>query len=394
MPNSTGVRIVGCLGSLCIAAAIWLPTVHVLFRPRLTELAGSTSTPVRAREMAQYHLRQLQDDMAAQRADMRTTNAEWDLMGRTYLVLALANLSRREVQQAPEYLRTIDAMLEDTLRIEAQYGQLHFLMPYALSGAWQQQPARSQFVDSEIALMLAVRQTVSPESRFELALAKRLRVIQERMEASPVLCAESYPDECSVFCNTMALEAMRISDACGGTDHSAFARRWVEIARQQLVDSWTGLLLSSFTWYGEPRDGPEGSSIWMAAHCLQLVDPAFAAEQYAGAKRELGRELLGFGFAREWPPSWQNAADVDSGPIVPGLDISAGSSGLACVASGAFGDAEFQRKLITTLEFAAFPIRDSAGLRYAASNQVGDAVLLYSIVQGPLWHESRSGAWP
>jgi hypothetical protein len=162
MPNSTGVRIVGCLGSLCIAAAIWLPTVHVLFRPRLTELAGSTSTPVRAREMAQYHLRQLRDDMAAQRADMRTTNAEWDLMGRTYLVLALANLSRREVQQAPEYLRTIDAMLEDTLRIEAQYGQLHFLMPYALSGAWQQQPARSQFVDSEIALMLAVRQTVMP----------------------------------------------------------------------------------------------------------------------------------------------------------------------------------------------------------------------------------------
>lgn len=394
MPGLIGVRIVCGLGALFVAAAIWLPTVHVLFRPRLNELAGSAGTPVRARQMAQYHLGQLQNDMAAQRADMRTTNAEWDLMGRTYLVLALANLSRREVQQAPEYLRAIDAMLDNTLRIEAQYGQLHFLMPYALSGAWQQQPARSQFVDSEIALMLAARQTMSPEARFEQELARRLAVIQERMEASPLLCAESYPDECWVFCNTMALAAMRVSDACGGTDHSAFARRWVETARQQLVDSRTGLLLSSFTWYGEPRDGPEGSSIWMAAHCLQLVDPAFAVEQYAGAKRELGRELLGFGFAREWPPSWQNTADVDSGPIIPGLDVSAGSSGLACVAAGAFGDVEFQRKLITTLEFAAFPVRDATGLRYAASNQVGDAVLLYSIVQGPLWSESRSGARP
>ena len=39
----------------------------------------------------------------------------------------------------------------------------------------------------------------------------------------------------------------------------------------------------------------------MTAHCLQLIDEEFAADQYRRARKELGRELLGFGYAREWP---------------------------------------------------------------------------------------------
>ena len=39
-------------------------------------------------------------------------------------------------------------------------------------------------------------------------------------------------------------------------------------------------------------------------------------------------------------------------------------------------------------ELTGFPERDATGaLRYAASNQVGDAVLLYSLTLGPLWAE-------
>jgi len=41
----------------------------------------------------------------------------------------------------------------------------------------------------------------------------------------------------------------------------------------------------------------------------------------------------------------------------------------------------------TTLDFAAFPIEARGELRYAASNQVGDAVLLYAAVMGPVWDQ-------
>ena len=57
--------------------------------------------------------------------------------------------------------------------------------------------------------------------------------------------------------------------------------------------------------------------------------------------------------------------------------------------AAAFGDAEFLSGLLTSLEMAGFPVRTGGRLRYAASNQVGDAVLLYATVLGPLWAEVK-----
>jgi hypothetical protein len=193
-----------------------------------------------------------------------------------------------------------------------------------------------------------------------------------------------------MFCNTVALAAIRIADALDGSDHSAFFRQWVATAKEKLLDRRTGLLISSFTQRGTPQDGPEGSSIWMAAHCLRLIDPDFAADQYARAKKELARSLLGFGFSREWPASWQGPMDVDSGPVVPGLGASASASGLALLAAGEFGDAEFFARLMTSLELGGFPQARGGTLRYCASNQVGDAVVLYAMAVGPLWERVKA----
>src|SRR5262245_58591219 len=106
---------------------------------------------------------------------------------------------------------------------------------------------------------------------------------------------------------------MRVADAVDGSDHREFGRRWVARARERLVDARTGLLVSSYRLDGTLLDGPEGSSIFLAAYMLQLVDGDFAADQYRRARHELGRNVLGFGFAREWPASWKGPVDIDSG---------------------------------------------------------------------------------
>jgi hypothetical protein len=77
--------------------------------------------------------------------------------------------------------------------------------------------------------------------------------------------------------------------------------------------------------------------------------------------------------------------DVDSGMVVPGLGVSAGSSGMAFIAAASFHDWDFLQALTTTLDMAAFPARQQGGLKYCASNQVGDAAILYAAVLGPLW---------
>lgn len=242
-------------------------------------------------------------------------------------------------------------------------------------------------MDGEIALMMGVRRLVSEREDWKAPFAERVRVMEARMRQSPVLCAESYPDECWTFCNAAALASMRVSDVLDGTDHRALFKEWVATAKARLTDPATGILVSSFTLEGRTKDGPEGSSIWFASHFLRIVDPAFAGDQYARARKELARGALGFSWAREWPASWQGPMDVDSGPVVPILEASAGSSGTAFVAASSFEDGAFFDGLLASLELAAFPIREGSRLHYAASNQVGDATLLYSLVLGPLWRK-------
>ena len=174
-----------------------------------------------------------------------------------------------------------------------------------------------------------------------------------------MLSAESYPDECWMFDNLAALAAMRMADFLDGTDHSAFIRRWLAMAREKLTDPQTGILFSSYTVDGQALDGPEGSSIWMVSHFLRLADEDFAKDQYRRARDQLGRQAMGFAWSREWQASWKGAMDVDSGPVVPVLEIIPGASGMAFIGASSFGDDGYLSALGATLDFSAFPSRHS-----------------------------------
>lgn len=381
-----------CVMAMLIAALVWLPLVHFVFKPRLEDWRAPRGIPQEAAALAGRQFAVWTDPAlaAGQVARMRATNAEWDFMARTYLVLALANMSLRDPADQPRYLAAMDRMIADTLRLERAEGTFHFLMEYARNQPYLKSGGRSLFQDGEIALMLAARRMVAEHDAYRALLTARIEAMATYMTAGPILSGESYPDECWTFCNTIALAAMRMADALDGADHRDFCDRWLAQARQHLIDPRTGLLIASYSLAGAPYNGPEGSSIWMAAHCLQLIDPAFAADQYRRARKELGRTVLGFGYAREWPATWPNQADVDSGPIIPVLEISSGSSGLALVGAAAFGDDEYLASLLTSLRFGGFPTRDGKNLRFCASNTVGDAVMLYALVLGPLWEKAAT----
>jgi hypothetical protein len=367
--------------SLSFGFLIWLPCIHFIFSP------GSDDQADVARRLLAGQLRLWTDPALRdnQVEPMRVVNNEWDFMGRTFLVWALADLSLRDPSTKARNLEVMDRIIGDTLAAESANGLHFFLMSYSRQSEFRVQPPRSLFLDGEIALMLGMRRVVAERADWKPLLAERVRVMEERMRKSRVLCAESYPDECWIFCNTAALAAMRFSDYLDGTDHRSFFREWITTARERLTDPATGILFSSFTIEGKAKDGPEGSSIWFAAHCLRLIDEPFARDQYHRAKKELAGSALGFAWAREWPKTWMSAMDVDSGPVVPVVGASAGSSGTAFVAARSFEDDDLWKGLLTSLDFAGFPIRDGDVLQYAASNQVGDAVLLYSLVLGPLW---------
>lgn len=389
-------RILAGLIALVTAALIWLPCLHFFFARPISDFRQDQGLSPKARQLAARHL-QLWTEPALREAElrkMRASNAEWDFMGRSFLVWSLANMALRDPASKALYLQTLDQIIDETLRLEKQEGMYFFLMAYARERHYLVQPAHSLFLDGEIALMLASRRMVEEKTEYKPLLTERVNAIVERFQKNPRMLLESYPDECWMFDHCVALDAIKLADYLDGSDHSALIRDWLVMARRKLTDPQSGLLISSFTADGITLDGPEGSSIWMVAHSLQLLDEDFARDQYQRARKELGEVTLGFGYAHEWPKSCKGQADVDSGPIIPGFEISAGSSGMAFIGASSFADDRFLVPLAATLDFAGFPSRPHGRLKYCASNQVGDAALLYATTLGPLWQKVKSGARP
>jgi hypothetical protein len=394
--SARGKRILLGATALIAAGCIWIPCLHLLFTRSASDFHHTAALSPKARALAARHLH-LWTDAASREQEirrMRASNAEWDFMGRSFLVWSLANMGLREPASKPVYLEVIDQIIDETLRIEEQEGIYFFLMPYAKARPFVRQPAHSLFLDGEIALMLAARRILQEKEEYQSLLSERVKAITGRLESSSNLVLESYPDECWMFDHAVALAAIRAADALDGTDHSALLARWLSMAKSKLLHRESGLLLTSFTTDLQPLDGPEGSTIWMVAHCLQLLDEEFARDQYRRARKELGETTLGFSYAREWPASWDGPADIDSGPIIPGFNISAGASGMAFIGATAFGDDRFTSSLAATLDFAGFPSRSQGRLKYCASNQVGDAALLYATTLGPLWEQIRQRGKP
>lgn len=377
--------------ALMIATVVWLPCLHLLFQKDAREFRRVDALSTMAQQLAARHL-QLWTEPALRERElrrMRASNREWDFMGRSFLIWSLANMALRAPESKPLYLETMDRIIDETLRLEKQEGMYFFLMSYAKFRPYVMQPARSLFLDGEIALMLASRRAVEEKPEYKPLLTERVQLIVDGLTRSPHLALESYPNECWMFDHCVALAAIKLADHLDGTDHNALFRDWLGMAKRTLVHRESGLLVTSFTTDATPLDGPEGSTIWMVAHCLQLLDADFAADQYHRARAELGRTTLGFSYAREWPDSWNGPADIDSGPIIPVFKISAGASGMAFIGASAFADETFLSSLAATLDFAGFPSREAGRLKYCASNQVGDAALLYAAVLGPLWQKVK-----
>ncbi|MCB1318413.1 MAG: hypothetical protein KDK27_20750, partial [Leptospiraceae bacterium] len=173
-------------------------------------------------------------------------------------------------------------------------------------------------------------------------------------------------------------------DELEGSDHSKLFANWLTVAQSRLSDSRTGLLISSYRFNGTRLDGPEGSSIWMSAHNLSWIDPRFGRTQYDRARSLLGRSLFGFGYAREWPPEGSSPMDIDSGVALPLLGAGPSSSAMSLLGAVTFADDDFAGQILASLNFGAFPVRTADGLRYQASNALGDSVIMYALLQGAI----------
>jgi hypothetical protein len=315
---------------------------------------------------------------------LRALNPEWDFMRKVFLGMTLADDALAHPERADEDLRRIDALLDGLLADEAAHGHTWFLLPYAHAKPWKGD-GRSLFVDGELAMLAGARRLVRDDDRIRALHQERVALVERAFAEAPRGLPESYPDEAWLFCVTNALVALRMSDALDGTDHRDLLAGWVAEARAGLVEPGTGLLGSSYRVDGAPLDGPEGSTVWLVATNLLLIDPVLAREQYERASVALLHDLAGLAWASEWGPGWQGPVDVDSGPIVPLVDASPSSSGFAILAARAFGDEWTFAALTRSLGAADLVVQLDPRLAVLADNAMGNTIVLHGLTFGPLW---------
>ncbi|MEU8188933.1 hypothetical protein [Micromonospora carbonacea] len=159
--------------------------------------------------------------------------------------------------------------------------------------------------------------------------------------------------------------------------------RWLDGVRQRL-DPRTGLLphrVDPAT--GAPAEVARATSQSVIQRFLVDVDPAFARAQYLTFRERFVASPLGLGPAvREYPDGTAGPGDVDSGPLLLGVSLSATVVTLGAAQSQ--GDAALAGALASYGDLVGLPVDTPATRRYAFGVlPVGDAFLAWSKTARP-----------
>jgi hypothetical protein len=199
--------------------------------------------------------------------------------------------------------------------------------------------------------------------------------------ATPFLAA--YPGQAWPVDSTVAVASLRLHDHLLPARFTATVGRWLAAARERL-DPATGLLPHrAEVRTGRPLEGARGTSQSVIARFLVDIDPAFARDQYLRFRAAFVRSPLGLGPAvREYPDGSVGEGDVDSGPLVLGVSVSA-----TVVTLGA-AQVQADRRLAGALanygELAGAPVMTPWTKRYAFGLlPIGDAFLAWAKTARP-----------
>ncbi|MGW5452125.1 hypothetical protein [Nocardia sp. NPDC003979] len=217
--------------------------------------------------------------------------------------------------------------------------------------------------------------------------------IAQAFAASPTPFLQAYHGQAWPVDSTVAIASLRLHDKLLGARHAAVIERWTGQSRTRL-DPSTGLLPHQVSAVdGSLSTGSRATSQAVIHRFLPEIDPEFARAQYSLYRDRFLAYPGGFGPAiREYPHGVGGSGDVDSGPLIAGISLSA-----TVVAQGAArvnGDGTLARALAAEGELLGLPIDLPGSKRYALGLvPIGDAFVVWSSTARLLVAESPSTAY-
>jgi len=314
-------------------------------------------------------------------------DGEW-LFGASMMAgLGYAQVAAAHPEQRPKQLRALEGCIDRMLSPELRAFD---------RAAWGTDPledlgssrAHAAYL-GYMGLVLSLHRRFVPDSRHAELHDRIMAHLHQAVHQSPIGLASTYPGEVYPVDNAAIIGALALHQRATGIDHREVLTAWA--ARlPSLRDPDTGLLVQAVAPDGSTVDGPRGSGTALAAWFLSFADAEQSRSLYEAVREHLRRDLLGFGAVREYPPGVDGHGDIDSGPVVLGVSISATGFGLA--ASRIHGDAETFESLWSTAYLFGAPVDRDGTRSFALGGPLGDAMMFAVLTAQPArtWSEPRS----
>ncbi|WP_167477839.1 hypothetical protein [Nocardia arthritidis] len=232
------------------------------------------------------------------------------------------------------------------------------------------------------ALALGMARLVDPAFPPDLAVRHDalIAAFQRRLLASPTALIDTFPGEAYPTDVAAVAAAIAVHGRATGVDHTAVLAHWARQVRAVQIDRDTGLVLQRMGVDGRTHDAPRASGTGLAAYFAGFADRALA-EELANGLFGQERNILGFSAIHEYGPGSDGAGDIDSGPVILGISVSA--TGFALAPARAFGHRDVFTRLFRTVDLAGLPLRSGTRLRFATGGAIGNALLLAFLTSGP-----------
>lgn len=225
-------------------------------------------------------------------------------------------------------------------------------------------------------LALSMHRRLDPGSRFAALNDAVTEALARRFAASATGLLESYPGETYPADNAAALASILVHDRATGGVHPVTTAVQAAL-RGRSTDPRSGLMYQRVdSKTGEPRDAPRASGTAMAAFLLGYAGDDAARPSWDALARQWDT-VLGFGGTREYAPGESGSGDVDSGPVILGLSVSA--TAFATASARRFGDRARYRSAFASAWLFGLPDETDGATRFAAGGPLGN-VLLFAVL--------------
>ncbi|TNE85654.1 MAG: hypothetical protein EP330_24700 [Deltaproteobacteria bacterium] len=293
-------------------------------------------------------------------------DGEWDLVTCQMAVIGLSQVALAQPETEETSRDARDACLAWLLTPEAQrFGR------EAWGGPPGEDPATHAYL-GYVGLALGVDCLARGHSASPTAHDALVARLTAGLEA-PIHRFQTYPGE--VYPADLATVAAAIAThaRCHGEPPPAALSAWVDRFEAAAVEPETGWVVQALhPRNGDPIDHPRGSGTAFTAAWMAWVDPALS-RRLSRAHGELGeRTVLGFSAMREYPPGTTGWGDIDSGPVVLGVGVSA--TGFALASARTHGEKARLRRLSRTAMLFGLPT--PGGRHFLTGGRIGDAILL------------------